>query len=116
MFANVFDDAFAHMFQIRQFGALSVQHQGNDISRKAAWRSWFLFDGCDGVRGLTGHAESAEGRVKEFNLLRHTVLGNCEVFRFKIGDRPAFFVFDNYIEAYEVRTDLNYIFISTGGA
>ena len=90
------------MFQVRQLSALPVQYQGDYVSRKTGWASWVLFDGCYGVRGLTGHPEAGKGRVKEFNLLRHTVLGNCEVFRFKIGDGFALFVFDDHIETYQV--------------
>src|SRR5436309_120129 len=76
--------------------------EGDDISRRARRSLWFLSGGCCGVRGLTGHAESAEGRVKEFNLLRHPVFGNCEIFRFKIGDGFALFVFDDHIKTYQV--------------
>src|ERR1051325_2499712 len=72
--ANIFQDAFAYMLQVRQFSALSVQHQGDDISRKATGSfGQFCFSGSGGVGGLSYFSCSRESRVEKFDLLRHTV-------------------------------------------
>ena len=90
------------MFQIRQFSALPIQYQGDNISRKASRPLWFLFGGCYGVRGLTGHPEAGKGRVKEFNLLRDTVLRNREILRFQISDGFSLLVFDDHVNTDQV--------------
>ena len=64
-----------------------------------AWL-WLSGNGC--VCRLTGFTATGEGRVEEFNLLRHAVFRNRKVFRFEIGDGLALFVFDDHVKIYEV--------------
>ena len=90
------------MLQVRYFGALPVQHQGNNVSRKAVWRACLWFRGSDCIYGFARFTAGGQRGVEEFNLLRHTVFRYSKVFRFEISDGLALLVFDDHIETYEV--------------
>ena len=90
------------MFQVRQFGTLPVQNQGNNVSRKAGGISWLWLIRNDCGCRLTRLTVTGESRVEKSKLLRYAVLEDRKVFRFEVSNGLALLVFDDHVETHEV--------------
>src|ERR1041384_3746182 len=101
LIAHVLDRAFTHSFEIRDVGALKIEHKRDVVAGRCSRRSWCSRRCRRHFPGFVCLA-MREWRIEELDLLRLTILGDDEILSLQVGDVFAFFIFDYDVDVDEV--------------
>src|SRR6185369_13403091 len=88
LFANVFDRAFTHTFEIRDVSRLKIEYERDVVARRdrRRWRRRRFYSASSCRFTSLTRVAVREWRIEEFDLLWLAIFRDDEIFSLQVGD------------------------------